>query len=67
MFDHAGPRPDHGRLTTAVRYLLSNLIPVPMRSRYGMRHDDGPITWYRATWVQWRHRIFRHRVQEVTS
>jgi hypothetical protein len=47
-------------------YLLSKLIPVPMRSTYGVC-ADGEVTHHEhATWVQWRDRIFRHRVQALT-
>lgn len=47
-------------------YRLSKLIPVPMRSTYGQRHDGDPITWYRATWVQWRGHIWRHRIEAAS-
>jgi hypothetical protein len=43
-------------------YRLSFLIPVRMRSTYGRSNDDG-LTYRdeRATWWQFRGRIFRHR------
>ncbi len=52
-----------------MRYKLSKLIPVPMRSTYGF----GPFTGLPAgvtasstrqtsTWWQWRDRILRHRI-----
>lgn len=42
-------------------FALSKLIPVPMRSRYGAPGDGYSAT-HKATWIQWRGRIFRHRV-----
>ncbi|MGH9005874.1 MAG: hypothetical protein ACRDYV_22335 [Acidimicrobiia bacterium] len=42
------------------RYLLSKLIPIPMRSTYGV-DDAGKKRRQRARWWQWRGRIYRHR------
>jgi hypothetical protein len=41
-------------------YRLSKLIPVRMRSTYGVELGDDQWT-ETATWWQWRGRIFRHR------
>lgn len=40
-----------------MRYLLSKLVPVPMRSTYGMKPD----VIVGARWVQWRDRTWRYR------
>lgn len=54
-----------------MRYKLSKLIPVPMRSTYGLRFDPGSLpaglsisgsTLTTSTWWQWRNRIMRHRI-----
>ncbi len=54
-----------------MRYKLSKLIPVPMRSTYGMAWDPASLpagvtvsgsTRQTSTWWQWRDRIMRHRV-----
>lgn len=48
-----------------MRLRLSKLIPVRMTSRYGVvaTAPDGASTETRerATWWQWRGRVFRHR------
>jgi hypothetical protein len=41
-------------------YRLSKIIPVPMKSTYGVE-DVGVQRIQRATWWQWRGHIFRHR------
>jgi hypothetical protein len=41
-------------------YRLSKIIPVPMKSEYGVE-DAGVQRIQRATWWQWRDRIYRHR------
>lgn len=47
-------------------YLLSKLIPVPMRSTYGVCAENGVVTAREhATWWQWRDRIFRLRTIAV--
>lgn len=47
-------------------YLLSKLIPVPMRSTYGVVNADGADPGHEyATWWQWRGRIWRHRTEPV--
>lgn len=48
-----------------MRYLLSKIIPVPMRTRYGLVEADGSTSRWTASWVQFRGRIFRHRVTAV--
>jgi hypothetical protein len=45
-----------------MRYLLSFVVPVAFRSNYSRVEDDGSLTREHASWVQWRGRIFRHKV-----
>lgn len=60
--DHA-PGLRHARRCTVKnwRYLLSKLIPVPMRSSYKAVPADGDPFPEKATWVQWRGRTFAVR------
>lgn len=43
-----------------MRYRLSQLIPVPMRSRYGWSIDGGDSHLTESKWWQFRGRIWRH-------
>jgi hypothetical protein len=43
-----------------VRYQLSNLIPIRFRTVYGTGNARR-----RATWIQWRGRVFRHQSNPV--
>ncbi len=45
-------------------YRLSWLVPIRFRSTYRSEyHDDGVMLDERATWWQWRGRVWRHRRQ----
>jgi hypothetical protein len=46
-----------------IRYHLSQVVPMPFRSTYGVHNGDTGqlVGMERSTWVQWRGRIFRHR------
>lgn len=47
-----------------MKYRLSRLIPVRMRSTYGVivpPTPTGELVTERATWWQWGNRIFGHR------
>ena len=44
-----------------VRYLLSKVVPVPMRSTYQVHPDKGSDYPERSTWWQWRGRVYRYR------
>lgn len=44
----------------SARYLLSFVVPQRFTSIYG-RERDGMIETERASWWQWRGRIWRHR------
>lgn len=45
-----------------LRYLLTFIVPVPMRSTY---RTDGAR--FRDTWTQWRGRVMRHRSVALTG
>lgn len=42
-----------------MRYLLSKIIPVRMRSSYGVVTSTGVVP-QRSDWWQWRGRAYRH-------
>jgi hypothetical protein len=44
-----------------VRYRLSKIVAVAMRSTYRVIHPDETSTRERARWVQWRGHVMRHR------
>jgi len=44
-------------------YLLSKILPMPMRTSYCVGDENGPRQ--RSTWVQWRGRAFRHRITRL--
>jgi len=44
-----------------MRYAMSKIIPVPMRSRYGVELGGKSFN-EKASWIQWRGRIFAHKV-----
>ena len=44
-----------------MRYRLSSVIPMRFRSTYGVERV-GAMQRVTSTWVQWRGRIFRHRL-----
>lgn len=49
-------------------YLLSKLIPVPMRSSYETTEANARLAGprrERATWWQWRGHVYRHRVTRL--
>lgn len=43
-------------------YKLSKIIPVFMRTRYGLIQDGGYSVNYKASWIQYRGRVFAHKV-----
>ena len=49
-----------------MRYRLSSVIPMRFRSTYGVERVGAmqrvTSTWVQWPWVQWRGRIFRHRL-----
>lgn len=45
-----------------MRYALSKIIPMRMRSTYMTSHADEPLHHERSTWWQWRGRVFAHHV-----
>jgi len=48
-----------------IRYWLSKLVPIRMRSVYGV--SDGTQRWgERAVWWQWRDRVYRVHTEVCT-
>lgn len=48
-------------LDVDVRYNLSKIAPLPFNSTYRLLDATGSWVYERATWVQWRGHVMRHR------
>lgn len=46
-------------------YRLSKLIPVPMRSTYGVEAGSGDVREERARWWQWRGIVWGHWTRTI--